>query len=165
MTISAIEVAAIYVAVEKYSDVIILRHPLEGSARFAAEYAEVPVINAGSGAEVSQFIVLKDEELHTKMVVGSPMYFPKVAILDPLLLRGLSFWQSVVSGIDALSHAIEAFFTTMTTPITDAWALQAISMIYQNLRPAATSDDLDAKEACLIGSSIANMPAAMPGWD
>jgi alcohol dehydrogenase len=112
---------------------------------------------AGSGAEVSQFIVLKDEELHTKMVVGSPLYFPKVAILDPLLLRGLPFWQSVVSGIDALSHAIEAYLTTMTTPVTDAWALQAVSMIYQNLRPAATSDDLDAKEACLIGSSMANM--------
>jgi alcohol dehydrogenase len=112
---------------------------------------------AGSGAEVSQFIILKDEEQHTKMVVGSPMYFPKVAILDPMLLRGLSFWQSVVSGIDALSHAIEAFFTTMTTPVTDPWALQAVRMIYENLRPAATSDDLDAKEACLIGSSIANM--------
>ena len=45
----------------------------------------------------------------------------------------------------------------MTTPVTDPWALQAIRMIYENLRPAATSDDLDAKEACLIGSSIANM--------
>ena len=112
---------------------------------------------AGSGAEVSQFIILKDEEQHTKMVVGSPMYFPKVAILDPMLLRGLSFWQSVVSGIDALSHAIEAYFTTMTTPVTDPWALEAVRMIYENLRPAATSDDLDAKEACLIGSSIANM--------
>jgi alcohol dehydrogenase len=112
---------------------------------------------AGSGAEVSQFILLKDEELHTKMVVGSPMYFPRVAILDPMLLRGLSFWQSVVSGIDALSHAIEAYFTTMTTPVTDPWALQAVQMIYENLRPAAASDDLDAKEACLIGSSIANM--------
>ncbi len=112
---------------------------------------------AGSGAEVSQFIILKDEELHTKMVVGSPLNFPKVAILDPLLLRGLPFWQSAVSGIDALSHAVEAFFTTMTTPVTDPWALQAIRMIYENLRAAATSDDLDAKEACLIGSSIANM--------
>ncbi len=112
---------------------------------------------AGSGAEVSQFIILKDEELHTKMVVGSPLYFPKVAILDPVLLRGLSFWQSAVSGVDALSHAVEAFFTTMTTPVTDPWALQAIRMIYGNLRAAATSEDIDAKEACLIGSSIANM--------
>ena len=112
---------------------------------------------AGAGAEVSQFIVLKDEDTHTKMVVGSPLYFPKVAILDPLLLRGLSFSQAVVSGVDALSHAIEAYFTAMTTPITDAWALQAITMMYENLRPAAASDDLAAKEACLIGSSLANM--------
>jgi len=112
---------------------------------------------AGSGAEVSQFILLKDEELHTKMVVGSPMYFPRVAILDPMLLRGLSVWQTVVSGVDALSHAIEGYLTSMTTPITDALALQSAGMIYQYLRPAATSDDLDAKEACLIGSSMANM--------
>ena len=112
---------------------------------------------AGSGAEVSQFIVLKDEELHTKMVAGSPLYFPKVAILDPLLLQGLPFRQFVASGVDALGHAIEAYLTTLCTPITDAWALQAVGMIYHNLRPAATSDDLDAKEACLIGSTLANM--------
>ncbi|OGP67470.1 MAG: hypothetical protein A2169_12255 [Deltaproteobacteria bacterium RBG_13_47_9] len=112
---------------------------------------------AGSGAEVSQFIILKDEILHIKMVAGSPMYFPKVAILDPLLLKGLPFWQTVISGVDALGHAIEAYLTTLATPITDAWALEAVSMIYQNLRPAATTDDLDAKEACLIGSTMANM--------
>lgn len=112
---------------------------------------------AGSGAEVSQFILLKDEELHTKMVLGSPLYFPKVAILDPLLLRGLSFGQFVTSGVDALAHAVEAYLTTLCTPITDAWALQAVSMIHENLRTAAASDDLDAKEACLVGSTMANM--------
>ena len=112
---------------------------------------------AGSGTEVSQFILLKDEVKGTMMVVGSPMYFPKVAILDPTLLKELPFWQSVAAGIDALSHAIEAYFTTMTTPITDALALSAINLIYHNLRAASTSEDLDAKEACLLGSSMANM--------
>jgi len=112
---------------------------------------------AGSGAEVSQFILLKDEELHTKMVAGSPLYFPKVAILDPLLLKGLSFHQFVASGVDALGHAIEGYLTTMTTPITDALALQAVGMLYQNLRAAATSEDMDAKEACLVASSMANI--------
>jgi alcohol dehydrogenase class IV len=112
---------------------------------------------AGSGAEVSQFILLKDEELHTKIVAGSPWYFPKVAILDPLLLRGLSFRQFVISGVDALGHAIEAYLTNLCTPITDAWALHAVTLMYHNLRQAATSDDLDAKEACLIGSTLANM--------
>lgn len=62
---------------------------------------------AGSGTEVSQFIVLKDEELHTKMVAGSPTFFPRVAILDPLLLAKLPFQQFVVSGVDALCHAID----------------------------------------------------------
>jgi len=112
---------------------------------------------AGSGAEVSQFIVLKDEAQHAKMVVGSPMNFPKVAILDPMLIRTLPFWQSVVSGVDALTHAIEAYLTSLTTPITDALALSAVNLIYGNLRAASTSDDLDAKEACLIGSTMANI--------
>jgi alcohol dehydrogenase len=112
---------------------------------------------AGSGTEVSQFILLKEEELHTKMVAGSPMYFPKVAILDPLLLKGLPFGQFVASGVDALGHAIEAYWATFATPITDALALQAIGMIYQKLRSAATTDDLDAKEACLIASTMANI--------
>ena len=112
---------------------------------------------AGSGAEVSQFILLKDEELHTKMVAGSPLYFPKVAILDPFLLKGLSFHQFVASGVDALGHAIEGYLTTMTTPITDALALQAVGMLHQNLRAAATSEDMDAKEACLVASSMANI--------
>jgi len=114
---------------------------------------------AGSGSEVSQFIVLKDEELHTKMVAGSPLYFPKVAILDPLLLKGLSFKQFVASGVDALGHALEAYLTSLTTPITDAIALRAVTMIHGNLRAAVMSDDLDAKEACLIASTMANIAA------
>ncbi len=112
---------------------------------------------AGSGAEVSQFIVLKDEELHTKMVAGSPLYFPKVAILDAFLLKALPFGQFVASGVDALGHATEAYLTTTCTPITDALALRAIALIYENLRAAAASHDMDAKEACLIGSTMANM--------
>ncbi len=112
---------------------------------------------AGSGAEVSQFIILKNEERHTKMVVGSALCFPKLAILDPMLLRGLSCWQFVVSGVDALTHAIDSYLTTTTTPITDALALAATRLIFSNLRTAATSDDLDAKEACLIGSTMSNM--------
>jgi alcohol dehydrogenase class IV len=92
-----------------------------------------------------------------KMVAGSPLYFPKVAILDPMMTRTLPFWQAAVSGIDALTHAIEAYLTTLTTPITDALALSAIHLIYHNLRASASTDDLDAKEACLIASTMANM--------
>lgn len=121
----------------------------------------LPVIaiptTAGSGSEVSQFIVLKDEELNSKIGLGSPMYFPKIAILDPNVLRKLPFWQTVVSGIDALTHAIEAYLTDVTTPITDSLALGAVDLLYKNLRQAATTDDIDAKEACLLGSTMANM--------
>ena len=126
-----------------------------------ASLAPLPLIavptTAGSGAEVSQFIVLKDEERHAKMVVGSPLYFPRVAILDPMLIRTMSPRLAAVSGVDALTHAIEAYLTTMTTPITDALALSAVRLIHNHLRAAALSDDLEAKESCLIGSTMANM--------
>lgn len=112
---------------------------------------------AGSGAEVSQYILLKDEEAGSKMVVGGPACFPEIAILDPLMISGLPYWQFVVSGIDALSHAVEAYFTSLTTPITDALAERAISLLYHNLGPASGSMDLEAKEACLLGSTLANM--------
>lgn len=113
---------------------------------------------AGAGTEVSQFIVLKaPKEFRTKMVAGSPMYFPKVAILDPLLLKSLPFGQAVASGVDALGHALEACWASFATPITDALALQAVSMLSRHLRSAAMTDDIDAKEACLIASTMANM--------
>ena len=112
---------------------------------------------AGSGSEVSQYIILKDERKHVKMVIGSPLYFPKVAILDPMLLRTLPFGPAASAGVDALSHAIEATLTTLATPITDGLALRAVDLLYHNLRAACCSEDLDAKEACLIGSTMANM--------
>lgn len=126
-----------------------------------ASKTPLPVVaiptTAGSGCEVSQFIILKNEERHCKMVLGSPSYFPKVAILDPLLLRTVPFWQAAAAGIDALAHGIEAYLTTLVTPITDALALGAINLIFPNLRAACFTDDLEAKEACLIGSTMANV--------
>lgn len=67
---------------------------LSKSRLFLIPLIAIPT-TAGSGAEVSQFILLKDEERQTKMVAGSPLYFPKIAILDPLLLKGLPFEQFV----------------------------------------------------------------------
>ncbi len=126
-----------------------------------APKAPLPVIaiptTAGSGAEVSQNILLKDDVAHTKMLLGAPTYFPETAILDPELLSALPFWQFVVSGIDALCHAIDSYLTDLTTPITDALALNAISLLHNNLPKAATTSDLNAKEACLIGSTMANI--------
>lgn len=112
---------------------------------------------AGSGTEVSAVTIITDEERHVKMAIGSPLEYPPLAILDPELLISLPFRQAAASGVDALSHAIEACLTTQATPLTDALALGAIQLLGANLVHAATSRDVPAKGACLLGSSMANI--------
>jgi alcohol dehydrogenase class IV len=112
---------------------------------------------AGSGTEVSAVTIITDEERHIKMAVGSPLVYPPLAILDPELLISLPFRQAAESGIDALSHAIEACLTTQATPLTNALALGAVRLFAENLAVAARTRDVEAKGACLLGSSMANM--------
>lgn len=112
---------------------------------------------AGSGTEVSAVTIITDEKRHIKMAIGSPLAFPPLAILDPELLLTLPFRQAAASGMDALSHAIEACLTTQATPLTNALALGAIRLMGENLVRAAKTRDLEAKGACLLASSMANM--------
>jgi len=112
---------------------------------------------AGSGTEVSAVTIITDEDRHIKMAIGSPLAYPSLAVLDPELLISLPFAQAAASGVDALSHAIEACLTTQATPLTNALALGAIKLLGENLVQAARTRDLDAKSACLLGSSMANM--------
>jgi alcohol dehydrogenase class IV len=112
---------------------------------------------AGSGTEVSAVTIISDEERHVKMAIGSPLSYPPLAMLDPELLVSLPFRQAAASGLDALSHAIEACLTTQATPLTDALALGAIRLLGGSLVRAAKTEDVDAKGDCLLGSSMANM--------
>ena len=121
----------------------------------------LPVIavptTAGSGSEVSQAMPLKHDGQQRKMSVQSPLAYPRVAILDATLLASVPYRQAIYSGADALTHAMEAYLTSLATPITDALALSAVRLIAGNLRQAVSSDDLAAKEQTLVGSAIANM--------
>jgi alcohol dehydrogenase class IV len=121
----------------------------------------LPVIaiptTAGSGSEVSQVFIISDEKTDNKMTISGPEVFPETAILDPLLLRSLPPWQFILSGLDALGHAIEATSTTQANFMTDAMAYEAIEIIMANLAPAALTDNLEAKRDQLIASSMANI--------
>lgn len=131
----------------------------EGSGKVAK--APVPVIaiptTAGSGSEVSAATMITDAQRKVKMNISSPMGYPRVAILDPELLLSLPFRQAVLSGVDALSHAIEAYTSTIATPITDCLALSSIEMLFSSLRESAGGWDISAKETNLIASAMANM--------
>jgi alcohol dehydrogenase class IV len=135
----------------------------EGFGKF--QQPTLPVIaiptTAGSGTEVSAVTIISDNERHIKMAIGSPLAYPRLAILDAELLLSLPPRQAAASGVDALSHAIEAFLTTQATPLTDALALGAIELLAGNLRTVISGPEdkepLLAREACLLGASMANV--------
>ena len=112
---------------------------------------------AGSGSEVSAAVPYYDETRQRKTGTRHPFFFADVAILDAKLMQTLPFRQAVLSGVDALTHAMEAYLTVRATPVTDALALAAIRLLTCSLRPAATTSDLIAKEKSLLGSTMANM--------
>ena len=112
---------------------------------------------AGTGSEVSKMIPVMNEEKKHKMSIGGDAYFPRIAILDPLLLRTLNQRQMALTSIDGLSHAIEAFFTNMTTAITDAVALYSIELYSKFLKEAVYTDSIDSREKVLLASALANM--------
>ncbi len=138
-----------------------------GTGKSIREYAwemperSIPVIaiptTAGSGAEVNPNMPMVDKEHRIKLTVTSPECYPKVAILDPFLLKTLPYFQAICSGVDALTHSIEACWTTFGTPLTDTLALGGLKILMNNLRTACRTDDIEAKDACLLGSAMANM--------
>jgi alcohol dehydrogenase class IV len=101
--------------------------------------------------------IITDEARNYKMAIGGAACFPDVAILDPMLLRNIPFWPAVNAGLDALTHAMEACWTTLSTPLTDCIALESIRLIYKNLAPMVLSGDLEAKNMQLLASTMANI--------
>jgi alcohol dehydrogenase class IV len=112
---------------------------------------------AGTGSEVSKMIPVMNEEKKHKMSIGGDAYFPRIAILDPLLLRTLNQRQMALTSIDGLSHAVEGFLTNVTTPITDAVALYSIELYSKFLKEAVYTDSIDSREKVLLASALANM--------
>ena len=112
---------------------------------------------AGSGSEVSQWTIVKDEERHLKLLGGGPLSFPDAAILDPVTLASLPMRVAALPAVDALTHGVEAYLSGIASPLTDAIALGAVREQYGSLRASINSDDPAAREANLIASCMANV--------
>ena len=97
---------------------------------------------AGTGSEATIAAVLIDEKTNHKMTAASPKLFPRYAILDPSLTKGLPKFLTATTGMDALSHAVEAFTNkTYNTKYEDRLALEAIKLIYENLLVAYNDEE------------------------
>ena len=112
---------------------------------------------AGSGSEVSQWTIVKDEERHLKLLGGGPLSFPDAAILDPATLRSLPMRVAALPAVDALTHGVEAYLSGIASPLTDAIALGAVRLQYGSLRASINSDDERAREDNLVASCMANV--------
>lgn len=112
---------------------------------------------AGSGVEVSQFSVLKDDERGEKLIVGGATCFPTLALLDSATLTSLPKRLAAASAVDALCHALEAYFSSLATPLTDAIAIGAARTLYACMRRAVLDREPEAQADLLLASSMANI--------
>lgn len=111
---------------------------------------------AGTGSEVTVAAVISDPERHSKLVIVDPRMVPKMAALDPTLMTGLPPHITAATGIDALTHAVEAFVGNWTTPYSDGMALSAVGLIFENLRTAyRDGKNLEAREKMSLASTYA----------
>ncbi len=113
---------------------------------------------AGSGSEVSQFTIIVNKKRKAKMVIVSKSLVPDIAIVDPTVLQTKNGRLTAGTGMDALSHAIEAYVSLAATELTDVQALNAIRLIANNLRESvACSTNLKAKSAMSMASLQAGL--------
>lgn len=113
---------------------------------------------AGSGSEVSQFSIIVDQHRKIKMTIVSKSLVPDIAIIDPVTLQTKDARLTAATGVDALSHAIEAFVSLAATPLTDVQALNAVKLVAGNLRESvACRTNLQAKSAMAMASLQAGL--------
>ncbi|MEW9671438.1 hydroxyacid-oxoacid transhydrogenase [Ammoniphilus sp. 3BR4] len=157
-------------------------HPLDYAGENQVPGPIAPLIaiptTAGTGSEVTSVAVLTDVENNLKVGVSDNYLRPAVALLDPELTIGLPAYVTACSGIDALSHAVEAYTAKPysyiqaegpilfqgSIPISDALALQAIELIASNLTLAVQQGtNIEARSNMLLGSLLAGMAFSNAG--
>ncbi|MBJ8348009.1 iron-containing alcohol dehydrogenase [Antrihabitans sp. YC2-6] len=94
---------------------------------------------SGTGADVSQFCIVTDTARGTKITILGRSLVPDVTVIDPRLLTTMPDWLNAATGLDALTHGIEAYVSLAHNPLTDPHALRAVGMVTQTL--ASTIDD------------------------
>jgi len=113
---------------------------------------------AGTGSEVTYAFVIKDWEKNQKLLYADDYLIPNTAILDPVMTAGLPPMLTATTGMDALTHAVEAIHALQAEPISDYMAFGAIQLIMQNLpRCVEQGDDLVARGQQQIAATMAGI--------
>lgn len=113
---------------------------------------------AGTASEMTRFCIITDESRHVKIAIIDKHVTPLMSVNDPELMLEMPAALTAATGMDALTHAIEAYMSTAASPITDALALSAITLIQQNLRTAVHhGNNIAARENMAIAQFMAGM--------
>lgn len=147
---------------------LLMRNPAPLDSYFGVDKVPQPGLptilmptTSGTGSEVTPNIVLTKGNGKKAGIVSS-YAMAEAAIVDPKLVLSAPPLVTAATGVDALTHAIEAYLSTLATPLTDALALRAISLIGQHLRRAVAqgTNDLEAREGMAYGSLLAGLSFA-----
>ncbi|MGG0453805.1 iron-containing alcohol dehydrogenase [Priestia megaterium] len=122
----------------------------------------IPIIviptTAGTGSETTNSTVVTNKETSFKLGVLSSKLFPNLAILDPSLTVRLPQEITAATGMDALTHAIESYTSKAASPVSQAFAMQAIKMIGKNLtKTYFVGTDIESREQMLVASMLAGV--------
>jgi alcohol dehydrogenase class IV len=113
---------------------------------------------AGSSADVSQFAIINDSKRKVKIAIISKTLVPDVALIDPETLLTLPSNLTIYTGLDVLTHAIEAYVSNASSPLTDLHALEAIRLAVKNLGPAVKSPrDISYRSGMMLASLHAGL--------
>lgn len=119
------------------------RHILEFEGVDQVEIPPPPLIciptTAGTSADISQFAIIRDMERNIKIAIISKTLIPDVSLIDPVVSTSMDSFLTACTGLDALTHAVEALVSNGSSPITDNHALHAIQLISENLKNAITN--------------------------
>lgn len=126
------------------------------------DIAGLPIIaiptTAGTGAEATRFTIITDEANDEKMLCAGLAYLPLAALIDPDLTLTMPPRLTADTGIDALTHAMEAYVSRRANPISDLFARSAMALLAPNLRRVSSDPgDAAAREAMMRGASLAGI--------
>lgn len=107
---------------------------------------------AGTGSEVGRSAIISDDVTHQKKILFSPKLLAKIIFVDPLLTMELPPFITAATGMDALTHNMEAFLAKMPHPLCEGIALEGITLIHQSLVTAVNKPDLESRSKMLIAS-------------
>lgn len=116
------------------------------------------ITTAGTGSEIDPWLDITNEDAREKIGFGVPSTFPRLSVVDPELTVSVPPFLTAIQGFDAFFHAVEGFIAEIATPISEAFSLQTIRLIYKNL-PKAVRDgsDIEARTNIALAGLLSGM--------